>query len=273
MASEAATSRGAVTAPRFQRRPRAEHLRALAGSLATVRSAAVALALVLAGVGAYVVARETPLFALRTVEVEGARPGVARQVRRAVAPLLGTSLVSLDGAELDRRLAALPLVEHALHDRSFPHGLRIVVRPERPLLVLRRGAESWLLSARGRVVARLRPRSFANLPRLWVPRATRIELGAAVTGDAAWAAARLSALRARSFLGRVRTIRADGRNLRLALRSGLELRLGAARDVRLQVAVARRILQMVPAARGGPGYLDLTLPARPVFRVNPRAEG
>ena len=272
MASEAARPPG-VPVPGVFRRAAAQRLRALAGSLATARSAAAAAALVVAAAGAYLVARETSVFALRTVEIRGARPGIAEQVLRAVDPLVGTSLVSLDGAELDSRLAALPLVEHVEHDRTFPHGLRIVVRQERPLAVLRRGAESWLLSASGRVVARLRPRSFALLPRIWVARATDVELGAPLGGDAGWATRTLAELLPTRFLRRVRTVRPDAGNLRLLLRSGAELRLGAARDVRLQVAIAERILATVPAARSGPGYVDLTLPARPVLRFNPQVEG
>ena len=272
VASEAARST-AVPAPGPSPRLGPDRLRALAGSLATVRSAAVAVALVMAAAGAYAAARETSVFALRTVEVTGARPGIAAQVRRAVAPLVGTSLVSLDGAELDRRLAALPLVEHASHDRAFPHRLRIAVRPERPLAVLRRGAESWLLSARGRVVATLRRGSFASLPRIWVPPATRVELGAPVSGDAAWAASNLARLLPTRFLRRVRTVDAERGNLRLVLRSGTELRLGAAHDIRLQVAVAERIFAAVPGAGRGPGYVDLALPTRPVMSVVPQVEG
>ena len=272
VASEAARST-AVPAPGPSPRLGPVRLRALAGSLATVRSAAVAVALVMAAAGAYAAARETSVFALRTVEVTGARPGIAAQVRRAVAPLVGTSLVSLDGAELDRRLAALPLVEHASHDRAFPHRLRIAVHPERPLAVLRRGADSWLLSARGRVVATLRRGSFALLPRIWVPRQTRVELGAPVSGDAAWAASALARLLPTRFLRRVRTVDAERGNLRLMLRSGTELRLGAAHDIRLQIAVAERIFATVPGAGRGPGYVDLALPARPVMKFRAQVAG
>ena len=236
----------------------------LARQLVDRRSLAVACALVAGGVGAYLAARETSVFAVRTVEVEGAPRRVAAQVRRAVTPFVGSSLVALDGEELERRLAALPIVQSATYDRAFPHTLRLFVRPERPLVVIRRGADAWLVSARGRVLARIPPRALPRVPRLWVGRDTSVVLGAEVGGDAAWAIRRLAAVRDTAFLRRVRTIRAERGTLALALRSGTELRLGAAREPRLQVAVAVEVLAAVRAS-GVPRYVDLGLPRRPVI--------
>jgi POTRA domain, FtsQ-type len=227
------------------------------------RSLAVAFALLAGAAGGYVVARETPLFAVRTIEVHGGSRAVAGQVRRAVEPLVGSSLVSFDGGELERRVHALPIVQSAGYDRAFPHTLRIFVRPEHPLAVVRRGADAWLVSARARVLARVPPRALRGLPRIWVGRATEVLVGARVGGTAGWAAHRLGLLRGTGFLARVRTARAEAGALTLVLRSGTELRLGTAADPRLQAAIAGKVLASLPSdAR--PSYLDLTLPERPV---------
>ena len=49
-----------------------------------------------AGVGAYVLARQSSVFALNRIEVEGAPPEVASEVRATLAQYRGTSLVSFD---------------------------------------------------------------------------------------------------------------------------------------------------------------------------------
>lgn len=64
----------------------------------------VGLALIVAAACAYVGARETSVFAIRAIEVRGAPAGVAAQVRAALAPYRGRSLVALDAADLERRV-------------------------------------------------------------------------------------------------------------------------------------------------------------------------
>ncbi|MEP6893318.1 MAG: hypothetical protein ABI927_06010, partial [Gaiellaceae bacterium] len=60
------------------------------------RSVLVALALLVGAGSAYLVARETSVFAVRTLEVTGAPPVVALQVQRALRDDLGTSLLRVD---------------------------------------------------------------------------------------------------------------------------------------------------------------------------------
>jgi hypothetical protein len=61
--------------------------------------------------------------------------------------------------------------------------------------------------------------------------------------------------------------------LSLRLSGGLEVRLGDTGDLRLKLAIARRILRMTHAAAGGSGYLDVSLPERPVLDTNPQVGG
>src|SRR5262249_26130009 len=113
--------------------------------LPSVRSVAVGLALVPLAAGGYAVVRTSSAFAIRHIVVGGASPKVAAEVRRALAPFRGRSLLGLDGAELARRVNALPTVVSVGYDRSFPHTLRLTVVAERPVAVLHRGAQTWLL--------------------------------------------------------------------------------------------------------------------------------
>lgn len=226
----------------------------------SARSLVVGLVLLVLGVGAYVLARDTSAFAVRRIEVEGARPGLAAQVRHALRPLLGTSLVGLDGAELERRVDALPAVVRADYDRAFPHTLRVRVFPERVVAVLRAGKSAWLVSARGRLIAPVAPGGERVLPRIWEPAAMRPVAGDFLAGDAGGVAARSVGVVGR-FPVPVRTVTFAGGALVFQLRSGLELRLGEPRDIRLKLAVARRALPILPP---GTTYLDVSLPGRPV---------
>src|SRR5579864_6400583 len=112
----------------------------------TRRSLAIGLTILAFAFGGYLLARETSLFAIDTFQVQGGSAAVARQVREALAPFAGKPLVGLDGSAVLARVDALPTVVSVRYDRDFPHTLRIVVVPERPAAVLRRGPDSWLVS-------------------------------------------------------------------------------------------------------------------------------
>ncbi|HEV8603133.1 MAG TPA: cell division protein FtsQ/DivIB [Gaiellaceae bacterium] len=214
--------------------------------------------------GGYFGARQSSLFAIKRVEATGARPAVVRRVDRALAPLAGESLLSVDVEAVDRRLAALPDVRLVAYDRAFPHTARIVVAAERPVAVLRSGSKAWLVSERGRVLRRLVDESRSTLPRIWVAGAEvpadggllseeeallpALALGQVLTADA-------------RFLGSVRAARAQDGQLVLVLRTGTEIRLGMLEDMAVKLSVARRIMRLLaPGAR----YVDVSLPERPV---------
>ena len=225
------------------------------------RSLLLGFALLAATAGAYAAARETSVFAVRSVDVRGARPAVAAQVEQELAPALGQSLLAVDLERLRRRAEALPTVLAVSFDRAFPHTLRIVVTPERPVAVARQGAGSWLVSARGRVMGKLERGARRGLPRLWLKRDVKIEVGALLSGDTASAVRAVAPLARKPLPGRVSLVRVTPDELTLVQRSGLEVRLGDASDLALKLAVARRIL---PALAGVGGYLDVSVPERPV---------
>jgi cell division protein FtsQ len=226
----------------------------------TRRSLAVGFGVLLCAAGAYLLARETSMFAIDRIEVQGGSPQVAGQVRRALGSFAGTPLVGLDGSAVLSKVDALPSVVSASYDRGFPHTLRITVVPERPAAVLRRGAESWLLSARGRVLERLPAHADAKLPRIWVPSRTRVHTGAQPSSANAADAARAVGA-AGAFATRVGSALHVNGSLVFRLRSGFALVLGDGGDVGLKVAVAERVLTILPS---GSTYLDVSTPGRPV---------
>lgn len=220
-----------------------------------------AFAILGGALGAWLVARETGVFAVRAVAVTGAPRAVQDDVRRALADTLGDSLLAVD---LDRgRVAveAIPAVRSVRFDRAYPHTLRVAVVPERPVAIVRRGKESFLVSARGRVIETVPRGTTPGLARIWVPAGIPIEPGQIVEGDLRLAVRAVAPLAGRRFPSRVTSVRVSETDLTLRLRSGLELRLGAPIETELKLAVARRL---VPELRPGTTYLDVSVPDRPV---------
>src|SRR5437667_2028467 len=124
----------------------------LTPGLPSGRALLLGFALLGAGALAYLGARETSLFALRRVQINGAPPRVAAHVEQALAPLRGRSLLALNEREIEQRLAGLSDVAAVSFDRDFPHTLRVFVTPAHSIAVLRRGVSAWIISSDGRVI-------------------------------------------------------------------------------------------------------------------------
>jgi cell division protein FtsQ len=237
------------------------------------RSVVLSLALLALCVGGYFVARDTSVFAVQALDVRGGTPVVRAQARAALRDELGKSLMRVDGTALADRLAAVAAVRSFSYDRSFPHTLRIVVRPERPVLVLRQGDKAYLVASSGRVLRALPHPRLSRLPRLWVTGDVRIAPGSALPAEQAAAAKALAPLRGAPLPGGVSAVRAGPQTLTLTLAGGLEIRLGDTGDLRLKLAIARRVLRATGAAADGGGYIDVSVPERPVLSSNTRVGG
>ena len=240
------------------------HPRAWLADIApTRRSITIGFAALAVALGGYLIARESPLFAIDRIKVSGGSPQVARQVHSALASLVGRPLVGLDGSAVLDKVDALPTVVSASYDRAFPHTLRITVVPERPAAVLRRGSDSWLVSMRGRVMARLSVAALPRLPRIWISTRTSVRTGAELTASGAVTAAHAVGL-AGAFAARIGSASYAGGALVFHLRSGVEVLLGDAADIRLKVAVADHLLALLPS---GSTFVDVSNPGRPVSGI------
>ena len=236
----------------------------LARILPPGRALIVGFAAVLLAVAAYAAARGTSMFAVDRIEVTGARPSVLARVEAALAPIQGTSLVSVDGAVIDRRLEGLPDVRLVSYDRAFPHTAKIVVSAERPVAVLRKGSQAWLVTGRGRVLEQLDDPSGWSLPRIWIADAAVPGNGEVLDAEEGLTPSLLlgRVLSAdRSFFQRVKEARAIEGELVLVLGTGTEVRLGAAEDLPLELAVASRVLDQVGPS---PEYVDVSVSERAV---------
>jgi cell division protein FtsQ len=222
----------------------------------------------------YLGARETPVFALRTVGVKGAPPSVRTAVLREVQGLRGKSLVALDGSALVRRLEALPSVQSVTYDRAFPHTLRLVVRPEHPVAIVHRGGRAWVVSVRGRVISPVIPGETPPLPRIRYPLETGLTPGTFVpeAGTKTVLAALGQAPTRMPLRIHSGSIENDELTFVLTGDGGTEplLILGEPVDVGVKLRVAALILRRLGATeRASLAYLDVSLPDRPVTSDTP----
>jgi hypothetical protein len=238
----------------------------------SARSVLVGVVLFALAVGGYVAARETSIFAVRTIEIRGGDKALQAQVEAALAGELGQSLMKIDGNVLSRQIAPLPGVRAFRYDRAFPNTLRIVLRPEQPVLVLRSGADAYLVASTGRVIRTLSHPRRSHLPRLWVARDVQVKVGEPLPAPLGAAATTLAPLQGAPLPGGVRLVR-GGKELTLVLGSGLEVRLGDHGDLQLKLAIARRILRGSTASETAGDYLDVSVPERPVLFLKSQVVG
>ncbi|GAA1482898.1 hypothetical protein GCM10009624_33380 [Gordonia sinesedis] len=119
------------------RRRRSRVVLAVAGTVAVVT------ALVL-------IAYLTPLMSVRSTEIRDNRVVSGDQVLDAAAVAPGTPLLQVDAAAVARRVvAAIPSVESARVQRSYPSTLTITVTERRPVAVVQAGDKVHVLDRSG----------------------------------------------------------------------------------------------------------------------------
>jgi cell division protein FtsQ len=232
------------------------------------RSLAIGFGLLAAAFGLFFGARETTVFAVHDVQVESVPRGQSRLVDRALEGLDGTSLLRIDQEEIQRRLDKLPHVHLLGYDRAFPNTLRVEVSVERPVAVVRRGDENWLVSGEGRVLRPLERRLRRPLPVVWLERTVDPHVGSIIgAAEPARAIRTVAAIRAAApgLSPRVWYVKTgEGGTATAVLDDRFEIRLGSASDLPLKLAVSRRVLATLRREGDVAAYLDVSVPERPV---------
>jgi cell division protein FtsQ len=191
---------------------------------------------------------------------------VKHEVRAALAAYEGQSLVAIDPADVERTLAAVPVVRSAHVDRAFPHTLKIQVQAERPLAVYHDGAKAWVVSRTGRVLAAIKPNEQPKLPRIKAEVTGVPKVGKTLSGtDALTALLALQAVPNR-LNGKILYSQIDETGVTLVMAgSRLEIRLGEPRELKAKLAAAVAVLNALPADEAATvGYVDVSLPERAV---------
>jgi cell division protein FtsQ len=234
------------------------------------RSIALGLVVVVLAVVAYLVARETSIFAVRTIEVRGGGAMLDGRVEAALEPLRGESLLKLRAQSVERLATALPTVAGVTYDRAFPNTLRVRVEPEVPVAVARHATGAWLISRNARVMAKVAQRTHTELPRVWLVQ----PLGAAVGGTLADGSGAeqvqlLDAIRGQWLARRIRSVRETDGQWVYMLKGGPQILVGDRSELELKLAVAGQILRRTPVT----GYLDVSVPQRPVASADHQVSG
>jgi hypothetical protein len=224
----------------------------------------------------YLAARETPVFAVRSIEVTGGSKSVRQNVEETAQPFRGESLAAFDGGSLVEELEALPSVRSVTYDRAFPSTLRIFVEPERPLAVVRIGTDSWVVSERGRVIGPAGGPA-AGLPRYLLNEVGSVQPGRFLADARSKAILAALALLPDRFPARIESVRFEQSRLVLALRTSWgtpELRLGEPADLGVKLEVATLVLRSLSAQeRASAGYLDVSVPERTVLGTESQVSG
>ncbi len=221
--------------------------------------------------GLYALARTSSLFAVRQVEVYGVPPALSRTIGREVEPFEGRSLVGLDSAGVERAVLSIPDVKSVAIDRDFPNTLRIFAERELHVAVLRSGNRAWLVAASNKVVRQIPLGRAEGLPRIWQSQSVPVLVGEPISDPHMQKAiAVLSALRrSRYRIPLTNVITAEG-TLTLVTSSRIQLRFGDPTQAALKLAVVKKILPGLGYPPSGSiGYLDVSLPIRPVSGTEP----
>ena len=232
------------------------------------RSLALGFGLLAAAFALYLGARQTSVFAVHEVEIESIPPGQTRLVGRALEGLHGESLLRIDQDTIQRRLDRLPHVHLLAYDRAFPNRLRVRVSVERPVAVVRRGSDRWLVSAQGRILRPLERPLRRPLPVVWVERTVDPQVGAILAAaEPARAISTVAAIRAAApgLSRRVWYVKmGEAGTATAVLEDRFEIRLGTGGDLPVKLEVARRVLATMRREGDVAAYLDVSVPERPV---------
>jgi cell division protein FtsQ len=199
--------------------------------------------IVVAVVGAALAVLGSGLFAISTVEVEGAVYSRGDALDAVVADLEGSNVLRVDTAAAERALEAIPWVEDADVTTDFPNGAKIEIRERRPTIAYLAGDGRYrVLDSNGRVLDVIAGRPVDYLE-LIVDDAAELEAGRLAPAGYRAAASLVSALTPQ-MRQRATSVSLDqnATELSLLLDDQIEVRFGAAEDlldklVRLQTAL------------------------------------
>ncbi len=116
-------------------------------------------------------------FNLRRVEIQVEGEISKKEVVALSGVRLGENLFSLKLEEIRKRLETHPWVARAFVSRKLPHTLFIKVEEERPLAMVVRGKEVFLVNQEGRLFARATPKWMKELPALTGLREEELKAG------------------------------------------------------------------------------------------------
>ena len=220
------------------------------------RALLAAAALVLVLTGGYFFARNSSVFEIREVAVNGASgpdaPKVEALLRQAARDM---TTLNVDGGELREAASSYPTVKSVEVDRDLPNGVKLIVHEKRPVAIIENSGRKVPLAADGRLLTGATPPD--DLPKLDIDgvAGTRVrdKSGRQLV---ALVAAAPSALRKRAETAQL----SGDTGLTLKMDQGPDLYFGTAEDLPAKWKAAARVLAD-PTAEGAT-YIDVRVPER-----------
>jgi cell division septal protein FtsQ len=228
--------------------------------------------LLVLGVGAsfgYRALRDSSLFAVHDVAVTGANASLSAQVQASVRESVGgRGLLALSPGKIARAVELVPGVHVARVDRDFPSTLRVRVWPEHAVAIAKSGHDRVVVSATGRVLARIDNRAKPpSLPRIPLPGHGVPRVGTRIENPRVLSQLSVVSAIPVGFGARVGWTRLDPEHgLELQLNwPKLWIRLGPPVDLAQKLRAAALVLRAYPtsSARANLSYVDVSAPARP----------
>jgi len=220
---------------------------------------AIALAVVALVAGAVWTLLASPVFRVtpQDVQVQGATQALtAEQVRDAVSPYTGTSLMLVDTDAVAAAVAALPLARDVSVARDWPRALTVSLQVRTPAMGVAVDGGVDLVDDQGVVVGR-EPELPAGLPMAALP--TDGDDAAGARAMAAGMVATVWAALPDDLRAQVDTLSADGVGVTMSLTGGRTVRWGTGDDSDFKARVLGVLLSQRPSTT-----YDVSTPTRPV---------
>jgi cell division protein FtsQ len=202
----------------------------------------------------------SPLLDVDRIQVVGASPAVAGEVRSHTGVHMHDALAFLDTGAIARRVERLPWVAHASVHRTFPGTVRVTVKEYTPAAFIRVPGHGVVLVARnGRVFAAEKTAPPGAVEIRGVRRAPKVGESLAPA-----TAARVMSQLARPLAARVHAVDVSGDGLALVLRTGGSIRLGSGSALGAKSQAALAVLARIGTSPFV--YLDVSTPQTPVLQ-------
>jgi cell division protein FtsQ len=221
--------------------------------------AAVALTVVVLALGVWTVVA-SPLFAVRQIDVTGARYLEQETVRQLAGVPLGTNVLRAPVEEATGSLEEHPWIAWAEVSRNLPAGITISVQERRPVGWVTDTEGTALLSADARVLE-VQASPPPDLPSLGDSPGS-LAPGAGVPRNPAL---RLAASMPASLLDRTQTVREVLGELIVGLRTGEQVSYGAPNDLEAKNHAVVAMLSWAEERGIGIEAIDVSLPQAPTL--------
>jgi cell division septal protein FtsQ len=189
----------------------------------------------------------SPLFAIRTVEVVGAQHVPAETVRALARVPADATLIRFPADAVAQRVGADPWIASVSVTRVFPSGMRIRVVERVPVAIVDAGASMWLIDGTGSVIATPSADASGTLPVIRDVPGLDLRAGRRTISEPLLNAIKVLTGISSTLAATVASVSAptiDGTALTTA--GNIEIVVGEAVDLPTKEALAQRILKEHP---------------------------